>query len=184
MKERKFNINPVLTSSQIDTPLGSMLAIGDDKVLYFLLFADQHKLKRKIDRLLINYNIEIISGVTEPIKSMEQELELYFTGKLRQFKTPLYLFGTAFQQLTWQALISVPYGKTNSYADLASFIAKPLAYRAVANANAANRLAIVVPCHRIINNNGALGGYDGGIERKKQLLDLEKKYYSAKLGFT
>ncbi len=99
----------------------------------------------------------------------------YFKGKLREFNTPIHLMGTSFQAQVWNQLLKIPYGETRSYLEQAKAIKKETAYRAVANANGANQLAIIIPCHRIINNNGKLGGYGGGTEKKKWLLEHEKK---------
>jgi AraC family transcriptional regulator of adaptative response/methylated-DNA-[protein]-cysteine methyltransferase len=118
----------------------------------------------------------IVPGVTEPLRSIELELKNYFEGKLKIFTTPLFLLGSPFQQRVWKELLKIPYGTTRSYAAQATSMGEPKAIRAVANANGANQLAIVIPCHRIINTNGALGGYGGGIARKEWLLQHEVKY--------
>jgi AraC family transcriptional regulator of adaptative response/methylated-DNA-[protein]-cysteine methyltransferase len=102
-------------------------------------------------------------------------LDNYFAGKLKQFKTPIFWSGSVFQKIVWDALVRIPYGETRSYADVAASLGKPSAFRAVANANGANPLAIVVPCHRVINTDGGLGGYGGGLARKKWLIDHEKQ---------
>jgi AraC family transcriptional regulator of adaptative response/methylated-DNA-[protein]-cysteine methyltransferase len=100
---------------------------------------------------------------------------VYFDGNLTEFKTPLFFLGSSFQKQVWEALRKIPFGQTRSYAEMATFIGKPSAFRAVANANGANQLAIVVPCHRVINTNGDLAGYGGGIARKKWLIHHEQK---------
>lgn len=161
----------VLTASWLDTPLGPMLAIANDEALYLLEFGDQKGLERKLDRL--KTTAAIIPGSTPPIRSIENELALYFEGKLSKFKTPLFLSGTPFQISVWNELKKIPFGKTKSYADIAHAIQKPKGYRAVAQANGANPVAIIVPCHRVINESGELGGYSGGIWRKQWLLDHE-----------
>lgn len=100
----------------------------------------------------------------------------YFEGKLKEFKTSLNLLGCPFQKLVWEELISIPYGTIRNYMAQAEAIGKNKAYRGVANANGANQLAIVIPCHRIINSNGDLGGYGGGIARKQWLIEHEKSH--------
>lgn len=165
----------VLKASWLDSPLGPMLAIADDKALYLLEFVERRGLEREIERLRLRTKSAIIPGSTDSITSIEAELKLYFDGKLKAFKTPIHLMGSPFQKLVWAELMRIPYGQTRSYADQAAAISKPSAYRAVANANGANQLAIVVPCHRIINTNGELGGYGGGIARKKWLINHEKQ---------
>jgi AraC family transcriptional regulator of adaptative response/methylated-DNA-[protein]-cysteine methyltransferase len=98
---------------------------------------------------------------------------LYFQGKLKEFKTPIALNGTPFQKQVWEELLKIPYGQTISYKDLAIAVGNPRGCRAVAQANGANNLAVIIPCHRVINHNGRIGGYGGGLDRKKWLLDLE-----------
>ena len=166
----------ILKASWLDTILGPMLAVADDQFLYLLEFVDRRGLEREIERLRIKTQSAIIPGVTAPINAIEQELKSYFEGGLRSFQTPIKLLGSPFQKLVWQELIAIPYGKTRSYADQAKAIKHPTAFRAVANANGANQLAIVIPCHRIINSDGKLGGYGGGIARKQWLIDHEKKH--------
>jgi AraC family transcriptional regulator of adaptative response/methylated-DNA-[protein]-cysteine methyltransferase len=164
----------MLKSYQFDTILGPMLAVSDEKSLYLLEFTDCRKLEKKLERLKQRAKSTISSGETKPIASIKLELEQYYSGKLKEFQTPIHLLGSPFQKQAWQALIDITYGETRGYEQQAQFIGKPTAYRAVANANAANKLAIIVPCHRIINSNGNLGGYGGGIWRKKWLLEHEK----------
>ena len=114
-------------------------------------------------------------GTPQPINSVKQEIELYFAGKLKNFKTPIRISGTDFQKKAWEALMKIPYGTTRSYKEQASIIGKASAFRAVANANGSNQFAIIIPCHRIINNDGNLGGYGGGLHRKKWMLGFELK---------
>ena len=170
--EKHLNI---LKSTWLDTILGPMLAIADDESLYLLEFVDRRGLEREIERLRIRTHSAIIPGCTDPILSIGKELNSYFEGTLKEFKTPLYLLGSPFQKRAWNALIHIPYGETQSYLDQARAIENPSAYRAVANANGANQIAIVIPCHRIINSDGGLGGYGGGIARKKWLIEHEQK---------
>jgi len=168
--------NKILKASWLDTPLGPMLAIADEEKLFLLEFADRRGLEREIERLRLRVKAAIIPGATPPINSIEKELHAYFAGKLKEFKTPLYLLGSDFQKSVWEALRKIPPGETQSYAELASAIDKPMAFRAVANANGANQLAIIIPCHRVINTNGDLGGYGGGIMRKNWLITHEKQW--------
>jgi AraC family transcriptional regulator, regulatory protein of adaptative response / methylated-DNA-[protein]-cysteine methyltransferase len=157
----------MLKASWLDTKLGPMIAIADETSLYLLEFVDRRGLELEVERLRLKTKAAIIPGVTDPIKSITLELESYFDGKLTQFKTPLHLLGSPFQRLVLDELMRIPYGQTQSYMAQAEAIGKATAYRAVANANGANQLAIVIPCHRIINSNGDLGGYGGGIRRKQ-----------------
>lgn len=170
----KSNQSSYLKAAWLDTPLGPMIAIASDEALYLLEFVDRRGLEREIELLRKKTGSAIIPGHTQPINSIEQELNLYFKGKLREFKTPLSLFGSPFQKHVWEELLKVPFGETRSYLELANVIGKPTACRAVARANGANQFAIIIPCHRIINTNGELGGYGGGLVRKKWLLNHEK----------
>lgn len=113
--------------------------------------------------------------MTAPIRFIEEELKGYFDGSLRHFTTPLFQGGTSFQRSVWDKLAAIPCGETESYQDLAVSLGKPTAYRAVAQANGANQLAIVIPCHRVINASGELGGYGGGLTRKSWLLQHEQR---------
>jgi AraC family transcriptional regulator of adaptative response/methylated-DNA-[protein]-cysteine methyltransferase len=164
----------LLHSTWIDTPIGPMLAISDEQKLYLLEFNDRRGLEKEIERLRIKMNAAIIPGTTHPINCIKAELALYFSGKLQTFTTPIHMIGSPFQQTVWKELITIPYGETRSYAAQSIAIKNPKATRAVANANGANQLAIIIPCHRIIRNNGELGGYGGGIQRKKWLINHEK----------
>jgi methylated-DNA-[protein]-cysteine S-methyltransferase len=101
------------------------------------------------------------------------QLREYFAGRRQRFDLPLAAQGTPFQQAVWQALAAIPWGALRSYADIARAIDKPSAVRAVGAANGRNPLPIVVPCHRVIGSNGALTGFAGGLETKRQLLELE-----------
>lgn len=163
----------VLKASWIDTPLGPMIAIASEQALYLLEFVDRRGLEREIERLRKKTHSAIIPGRTESIDLIEKELQLYFAGKLRKFQTALSLLGSPFQKRVWEELLKIPHGETRSYAEIAIAIGKPAAFRAVALANGANQFAIIIPCHRVINTSGELGGYGGGLERKKWLLHHE-----------
>lgn len=165
----------VLKASWLDTKLGPMIAIADEKMLYLLEFLDRRGLEREIERLRRKTRSAILPGRTHPIDSIACELDEYFEGKLEQFKTPFFWLGSLFQTSIWDALVKIPYGETRSYAEIAASIGKPSSVRAVANANGANQFAIIIPCHRVINTNGQLGGYGGGIVRKQWLINHEKR---------
>lgn len=164
----------ILKSCHIATPLGEMLAIADDNFLYLLEFVQQKNLSSALKSL--QKTLIISEGKNSTIELVENELQQYFNGTLKTFKTPIKFLGTEFQKLAWQNLQKIPFGETKSYLEQATIAGKPSAYRAVANANAANKIAIIVPCHRVINNNGNLGGYAGGISKKQWLLNFEQKH--------
>lgn len=166
----------VINSALIDTPLGNMIAMSDEDRLYLLEFTDRRGLELEVERLKKRTKAIIIPGKNKVIEELEADLASYFEGNLQQFTTPLAMLGSSFQKSAWQALIDIPYGQTRSYIQQATYIGNPSAYRAVANANGANKIAIVIPCHRIINADGSLGGYGGGVDRKQWLIEHEQKY--------
>ena len=112
---------------------------------------------------------------TELLQEVKRQLEEYFSGRLQNFDLPLKPKGTDFQKQVWKALLTIPYGETKSYGDIAKQIGKEKAVRAVGGANHVNPISIVIPCHRVIGKNGNLTGYGGGLEVKEKLLELERK---------
>lgn len=117
-----------------------------------------------------------------PFREVRRQLDAYFAGELRHFDLPLDLHGTAFQLQAWAALQEIPYGETLAYSEQARRIGNPRAVRAIGLANGKNPIAIIVPCHRVVGKNGNLTGYGGGLERKRFLLDLEKKFIPVPAG--
>ncbi len=122
-------------------------------------------------------NHEIVE--TPIIKLAAKQLEEYFQGERKAFDLPLLLQGTEFQQSVWGALQTIPYGETRSYKEIATQIGNPKASRAVGHSNHKNPLAIIIPCHRVIGQNGKITGYAGGLEAKRFLLELESQQYFA-----
>ncbi|WP_438433757.1 bifunctional transcriptional activator/DNA repair enzyme AdaA [Gorillibacterium sp. sgz500922] len=171
----RLDDNRVLKAAWLDTPLGPMMAVSDEERLHLLEFVDRRGLEREVERLRLRMKAAIIPGETEPLRSIERELARYFAGTLTAFETPLFRFGSPFQQSVWDELVKIPPGETRSYGELARSLGKPGAFRAVAQANGANTLAIVIPCHRVINSDGGLGGYGGGLARKEWLLAHENQ---------
>jgi AraC family transcriptional regulator of adaptative response/methylated-DNA-[protein]-cysteine methyltransferase len=167
-------MNTLYTTS-INTPLGTMTAVADEQALYVLEFTDNRQLQHKINRLEHATPLTMTDGSCHVLNQIAAELDLYFQGLLTQFTTPVALSGSSFQCRVWRQLQTIAHGTTQSYSMLAHSIAAPSAYRAVAQANAANKLAIIIPCHRVIAHNGNLSGYSSGIERKQWLLNHEKK---------
>lgn len=157
------------------TPAGEMIAVADEKELYLLEFLGRKNLDKELAQLKLMNKKPIETSSNAILSSIQNELKEYWMGKLKAFKTPFCLRGTAFQKKVWQALQTLNPGKTYSYRELATLVGNPKAYRAVANANGCNHLAIVIPCHRVIQANGKLGGYAGGLSKKQQLLDHEAK---------
>lgn len=157
------------------TPLGEIICVCDESYVYLLQFGDYHTNKKDIDILTQLLNKEIVERQTELMQRVKLELQLYFSKKLEKFSIPIYLIGTDFQKQVWNELLNIDYGKTISYKELATRIDNPRAIRAVGNANGKNRIVIIVPCHRVIQSNGTLGGYTGGIDYKINLLENEQK---------
>lgn len=153
----------MLKSSILNTPLGPLVAIASEKELHHLEFEDTKKLKK----------LDAKEGFTSIHAHLKQELKEYFSGNLKTFSVPLFLSGSYFQKQVWTALQEIPYGHTWSYQELAIYMGKPTSSRAVARGNSTNSIAILIPCHRVIRSDQTLGGYNGGITRKKQLLNLE-----------
>jgi AraC family transcriptional regulator of adaptative response/methylated-DNA-[protein]-cysteine methyltransferase len=178
MAPSKGHADP-LVIDWLETPMGRMIAIADEAALYLLEFTNRKNMRRQFDRLRRIQGRAVVPGRTAITAKIETELDAYFKGELADFTVPVATSGTEFQRMTWDALQTIPSGQTRSYAQLAVMIGKPAAVRAVASANANNGLALVIPCHRVIAKNGGLGGYAGGVGRKRQLLDLEAKSGSA-----
>jgi AraC family transcriptional regulator of adaptative response/methylated-DNA-[protein]-cysteine methyltransferase len=147
-----------------------------DDHLCLLEFNDPHRLPAQTAALQRVYACPVVPGEHLLHLRLQEQLEGYFAGTRRGFSLPLLVQGSAFQQQVWQALLEIPYGERRTYAELARQIGAPSAARAVGTANGRNRLAILIPCHRVVNKGGALGGYGGGLWRKQQLLDLERQY--------
>ncbi|MBE9548583.1 MAG: methylated-DNA--[protein]-cysteine S-methyltransferase [Proteobacteria bacterium] len=133
------------------------------------------KMRPTVDkRIQAGLKANYIEEDSATLENTRQQLTEYFSGERKVFSIPLLTVGTAFQKEVWQALIEIPYGTTASYLELAEAIGKPAAVRAVASANGANAIGIMIPCHRIIGSNGKLVGYAGGLQTKSKLLILEQ----------
>ena len=155
-----------------DSPLGRMLVASTEKGICAITFGDsdaalEDGLRTEFPAADCHSNAERLSAA---VTAMVEHLK----GKTRQFPLPLDIRATAFQRVVWKALQAVPYGATASYADIARAIGKPEAVRAVAGACAKNRIAVAIPCHRIVHKDGSISGYRWGVDRKKQLLEHEK----------
>lgn len=162
--------------SELSTVLGTMLMLANENALYLLEFLGSTPVKTFLLNFRKKTRMEIEPGLTQPMESIKEELSQYFEGNINTFQTPVAFSGSDFQQRVWTALKKIPLGSTQSYSDIAKSIGKPLAVRAVANAIGANKHAIIIPCHRVIQVNGGIGGYAGGIEKKQWLLKHELTY--------
>lgn len=166
----------LIPTTRILTPLGPMLAGATDEGICLLEFVDRRMLETQIKRLGKQLHARMIPGSNEFFGPLNEQLEEYFSGNRKKFDLPLVLPGTPFQKKVWSGLQTIGYGSVRSYKEQAEAIGSPRAVRAVARANGDNRIAILVPCHRVVGSKGELVGYGGGLWRKKFLLELESKF--------
>ncbi|SCW95282.1 AraC family transcriptional regulator, regulatory protein of adaptative response / methylated-DNA-[protein]-cysteine methyltransferase [Pseudomonas sp. NFACC48-1] len=178
---KSFHITPgraalsePLLFTRLTTPLGPMLAMAERRGLVLLEFLDRPALTKELEELQLRYGYTVAPGHNAHLQQIETELAEYFAGKLTAFNVPLHMPGSAFAVRVWAELQKIPYGETRSYGGIATALGSPGASRAVGLANGQNRLAIVIPCHRVIGADGSLTGYGGGQPRKAFLLRLEK----------
>ena len=165
----------VIATTRIPTPLGPMVACAVQEGICLLEFADRPMLETQLKRIEYRLNGKTMPGLNPNFEKLSDELMQYFEGKRRAFTVPLVLNGSTFQQKVWNALLQIPYGATSTYQQQARLLGNRKAVRAMAKANGDNRIAIIVPCHRVIGSHGKLTGYGGGLWRKKFLLDLERR---------
>jgi O-6-methylguanine DNA methyltransferase len=173
-------VNDAVTSEPLryidwyESPVGPLIARATDTALCGLSFCDTDRLQQQLQALREQHGATLRAGESALLNDLRGQLEEYFASRRRDFEMPLGAAGTPFQQRVWAALCEIPYGETWSYLQLAERIGDALATRAVGYANGANPIAIVIPCHRVINADGGDGGYGGGLWRKRILLDLER----------
>jgi AraC family transcriptional regulator of adaptative response/methylated-DNA-[protein]-cysteine methyltransferase len=156
------------------TPLGPMIAGATDEGICLLEFAERRMLETQLRRLSKRLGAVFVPGSNRWIDQLDRELRAYFDGASKGFDIPLVIRGTEFQKLAWDALLKIPYGETRTYEEQARVMGRASAVRAVGRANGDNRIAIVIPCHRVIGSDGRLTGYGGGLWRKRALLELEQ----------
>jgi AraC family transcriptional regulator of adaptative response/methylated-DNA-[protein]-cysteine methyltransferase len=164
----------LLYASWIETPLGPMLAIAGDNGLELLEFVDRRALEAELRELHRAIKKAIVPGTHPILSRAADQLREYFAGTRREFDLPLSTHGSDFQLAAWRALSEIPYGETRSYADMARRVGSSGAVRAIGRVNGQNRIAIVIPCHRVIRSDGSLCGYGGGRWRKQWLLEHER----------
>ena len=160
----------------VESPVGPLLLGATEKGIALLEFTDRRALESQLETLRKRLGRALVPGTNDHVERAKGELEEYFEGARTTFELPLETPGTPFEQAVWGKLLRIPYGETRSYEDLATALGRPGGSRAVGQANGRNRVAIVVPCHRVVNKSGALGGYGGGLWRKRFLLDLEQRH--------
>ncbi len=163
-----------ITTGWVETPLGPMVAASIKEGVCLLEFTDRRMIEAQLTTLRKRIGRPITAGAGPHLDQLREELAAYFAGRLRSFKVPLHAPGTPFQERVWRELLRIPWGQTRSYEEIARRIGSPQACRAVGTANGMNRIAIVIPCHRVVNTGGALGGYGGGLWRKHWMLELER----------
>jgi AraC family transcriptional regulator of adaptative response/methylated-DNA-[protein]-cysteine methyltransferase len=163
----------LVAAATLDTPLGPMLAAATDDGVCLLEFTDRRMLPTQL-KIVERRLGRIVPGRHAHLERLHQQLDAYFAGDLLEFSVPLTAPGSPFDAAVWRELRAIPPGETRSYDGLALSLDRPGAARAVGRANGRNRIAIVIPCHRVIGADGSLTGYGGGLWRKQRLLDLER----------
>jgi AraC family transcriptional regulator of adaptative response/methylated-DNA-[protein]-cysteine methyltransferase len=158
----------------LQSPLGPLVAGATSKGVCLLEFSDRPMLETQLATLRKLFNSPAVPGMNEHLQKLAAELADYFAGSIQTFSVPLICPGTRFQQRVWNELLRIPFGETRSYEELAIAVGLPGGQRPVGRANGQNRMAILIPCHRVVRKNGQLGGYGGGLRRKQFLLALEK----------
>ena len=170
-KSKNRNVVNILRFS---SPIGSIIACATEKGVCFLGFSDQKGIEKQFDEIQKQFNAIILPGENVHLTKVKKEITEYFAGKRKTFSVSLDMIGTDFRKKAWTELLNIPYGKTISYKEQAIAIGNLKAIRAVASANGANKIGIIIPCHRVIGSNGSLTGYAGGLHRKSWLLNFEK----------
>jgi O-6-methylguanine DNA methyltransferase len=165
----------MLIAKYIDTPLGEMFAATTEQGICVFDFRHRKMMDRILQRVQTLLGALVEEGDHPYLAQLEGEVQEYFQGRRRNFEVPLHLLGSPFQLRVWKALQEIPYASTRSYKKQSIFLGDEKAIRAVARANGENGIAIIVPCHRVIGENGSLVGYGGGLHRKQWLLEHERK---------
>ncbi|PCI25713.1 cysteine methyltransferase [Candidatus Peregrinibacteria bacterium] len=163
----------MIITKTFSTPLGNMIAGATPRGLCLLEFTDRVEFDKQILSLKKYFQTDIIEGESPYLEKTMQQISEYFKGERKTFDIVFDIAGTEFQKEVWKELQNIPYGKTCSYVEQSENMNRKKSVRAVATANGNNKIAIIIPCHRVIGKNGSLSGYAGGIDRKKFLLDLE-----------
>ena len=151
------------------------MACANHEGICLLEFTDRKDLDKQIENLKSNLKSEIVPGKNDHLQQIDKQLDGYFKGERKKFQLSLVLTGTTFQNKVWNALQEISFGETITYLKLSKNLGNPKAIRAVAGANGANKMAIIIPCHRVIGSDGSMTGYAGGIWRKQWLLEHESK---------
>ncbi len=155
-----------LSFKTTESPVGALTLVGSDAGLVAILWPNDRPDRVRLDALTEDADHPVLVETA-------RQLNAYFAGTLTRFTVPLDFRGTDFQKQVWAALLTIPFGETRSYAQVAHQIGRPAAVRAVGAANGRNPISIIAPCHRVVGSNGALTGFAGGLDAKRTLLDLE-----------
>jgi AraC family transcriptional regulator, regulatory protein of adaptative response / methylated-DNA-[protein]-cysteine methyltransferase len=172
----------VITMTEIATPLGPMFAGATSEGVCLLEFTNRIRLEKEMKDLKHVLQADTQSGRNAHLDQLEKELSEYFDGKRKIFSVLLHTPGTEFEKAVWMKLQEIPYGRTWSYKEQSVAMNNPKAIRAIAATNGRNRLAIVIPCHRVIGSDGTMTGYAAGVEKKKWLLNFELSNSDAPIG--
>jgi O-6-methylguanine DNA methyltransferase len=164
---------PLASLAWVSSPVGPLILGATREAVCLLEFADEDRLEQRLADLRARCAAAADAEPSALLDRLRVQLAEYFAGARREFDVPLVYGGSGFQRQVWAALCAIPYGQTWSYLEVARRLGDPLATRAVGAANGENPIAIVIPCHRVVNADGKLGGYGGGLWRKRILLDLE-----------
>ncbi|PIE84747.1 MAG: cysteine methyltransferase [Bacteroidia bacterium] len=171
-----MDIEPkIITVSSHSTAIGELVIGAFEGRICLLNYGDGRRRGTTDRRVMRGLYASMVEGHEPIIDEAKRQVDEYLAGVRREFSLPLLMVGTEFQRTVWSALQEIPYGATVSYSELAKSIRREHAVRAVAQANGANALSLVVPCHRVIERGGRLGGYGGGVKVKEQLLALERR---------
>jgi AraC family transcriptional regulator of adaptative response/methylated-DNA-[protein]-cysteine methyltransferase len=163
----------IVNYCRLDTPIGPMITCSFEERICLLEFTDRKMLETEFKDISKRLNASILPGECKVITLLKSQLKEYFEGKRKFFSIPLHPVGTDFQISVWEELLRIPYGSTRSYKQQSLALNNLKAIRAVAQANGMNKISILIPCHRVIGEDGHLTGYGGGLWRKKWLLNLE-----------
>jgi len=164
---------PRIVMKRLSTPLGPMVAAATEDALCLLEFADRRMLPLQLRRMKKKLPGTVVPGDNELLTTLERELGEYFSGERTEFTVPVDAPGTPWQEAVWRRLLEIAPGDTVTYGEIAAEMGRPTAARAVARAVGDNRIAVLVPCHRVIGGDGSLTGYGGGLWRKRRMLEIE-----------
>ncbi len=169
----RLSANPILYVDHVESPLGDLLIAADHDAVHLVEFVERASLPAQLDTLTKELGCTFQDGGCALTEVTARQLEEYFAGKRREFTVPLATPGSRLQLQVWDRIAATPFGATVSYGAIAREIGRPRAYRAVGRSTGQNRLALLVPCHRVVAANGALTGYAAGTSRKRWLLEHE-----------